>query len=95
MKSTFALLAKKTLRSIKMGWKQFLAIILIGGIAVTLFIGLLSNAQSLKERVDRLYAIGNEADIYITTSRRAEEDDANIQALLYKEDAIESRFIAN
>jgi ABC-type antimicrobial peptide transport system permease subunit len=93
MKSVVALLAKKTLRSIKLGWKQFLAIVLIGGIAITLFIGLLSNAQSLQMRVDELYRIGNEADIYVTTSKHEDEDLDKIKTLVYKDDAVESRFM--
>ncbi|MBP5091817.1 MAG: ABC transporter permease [Bacilli bacterium] len=95
MNSTLAILAKKTLRSLRDGWKQFLSIVLIGGIAVTLFIGLLSNAASLNQRVDALYSLGNEADIYVTTSRHEEEDLEKVEALVYKEDAVESRFMVD
>ena len=52
---TGALLAKKALRQIKGEWKQFLSIFLMGAIAMTLFVGLFSNADSLSNRVDEAY----------------------------------------
>lgn len=88
---TAALLSKKTLRSLKESWKQFSAIVGIGGIAVTLFVGLLSNSQSLASRVDSFYHEGNEADIYVTTTGRENGDLEAIQARLGEGDVVESR----
>lgn len=88
---TTTLLIKKTIRSLKDSWKQFLAIVGIGGIAVTLFVGLLSNAQSLASRVDFFYEEGQEADIYVTTTGRENGDQEAIVSRLGADDVVESR----
>jgi ABC-type antimicrobial peptide transport system permease subunit len=90
--STNGILRRKMLRETWSGWKQFLAIIAIGGIAVTLFIGLLSNAQSLSDRVEAFYQQGNAADIYVTTSLHQDGDASALQKLLSSDDTLESRF---
>jgi len=87
-----AVLRKKLFRETLSGWKQFLAIILIGGIAVTLFVGLLSNAKSLSDRVDEFYAEGNSADIYVTTNSYSWVDKGQISSVLSHDDAMEERF---
>lgn len=89
---TNAVLRRKMLRQTLQGWKQFLAIIAIGGIAVTLFVGLLSNAQSLSDRVDLFYQQGNAADIYVTAQNYQSEDLAGISNCLEAKDAVEARF---
>ncbi|MBP5216783.1 MAG: hypothetical protein J6038_03000, partial [Bacilli bacterium] len=85
------LLLRKSVRSLKDSWKQFSAIVGIGGIAVTLFVGLLSNSQSLASRVDSFYKEGNEADIYVTTTGRETADQEAIRIRLSEDDVLESR----
>lgn len=57
----------------KQNWGQFLAIVSIALIAVTLFLGLSANALSFDERVDRFYEQGNVSDIFITTNGNNDE----------------------
>lgn len=90
-KSTFHLLNKMTLRSLKKGWTQFLAVILIGTIAVTLFVGLLSNADAFENQVNQVYKEGNLPDLWVTTSKYDQDDINEIQSLLSSDDQIEGR----
>lgn len=77
-KSLNHLLWVKIRREIRANFKQFFALILIAGLAVTLYVGLSSNAKNLRQRVDKLYEDGNIADIFVYVSR---DDDASFQAL--------------
>jgi putative ABC transport system permease protein len=86
-----ALLGK---REIKHNWAQFLAIIGIGGIAVTLFVGLLANAESIEERVDYSYNSGAMADLWVTTSSYKEVDQKKIAAIVGEKGSVEGRFEA-
>ena len=79
--STLFLLLKKLFREVKANWKQFLSILFIGGIAVTLFVGLEANADSIASRVNETYTRGNMADIWVTTSSYAEEDEARLETI--------------
>ncbi|MCD8209555.1 MAG: ABC transporter permease [Coprobacillus sp.] len=85
------ILARKTTRSIKNNWGQFLSIILITAIAVTLFLGLSANAESFKDRINRLYEECNVADIWITTDGESEADTQYISSLLNESDSMEVR----
>ena len=89
---TVSLLSKMTIRSIKNGWPQFLAVIAIGAIAVTLFVGLLANAQSFENQVNEVYESGNLADLWVTTTHYEEKDVEKIDSLLEEGDAREGRF---
>jgi putative ABC transport system permease protein len=89
---SFSLLAKMGRREIKSNWAQFLAIIAIGGIAVTLFVGLLANAESFENRVNDCYDEGNLADIWVTTSGYDPADLATIKGLIGEGGSVESRF---
>ncbi|MCD8204897.1 MAG: ABC transporter permease [Coprobacillus sp.] len=84
-------LTRKTTRSIRHNWGQFLAIIGITAIAVTLFLGLSASAKSLDERVDRLYSECNVADIWVTTSGYEEDDQTALENMLDSEDLLEKR----
>ena len=53
-KTTGALMTRLLKRSVFKSWLQFLAVILITGIAVTLYVGLTSNAASFASRVNKL-----------------------------------------
>lgn len=91
-KNTLSLLNRMTFRSLKKGWAQFLAVILIGAIAVTLFVGLLSNAEVFERQVDKAYREGNLPDLWVTTSRYDIDDEDNLSSMLFERDEIEGRF---
>ncbi len=83
--TTRQLLLKKTSRSIKHNWGQFLAIIGITAIAVTLFLGLSANALSFEERVNRLYDGSNVADVWVTVDECNDQTEATITGVLQNE----------
>lgn len=85
------ILLKKIKREIKTNFKQFLALILIAGLAVTLFVGLVANAKSLKMRVNSLYELGNIADIFVYSSDVNEADKNNLYQIEGVE-KVETRF---
>lgn len=64
MVSLSNILFKKTRRELVKNFLQYLAIIFITTLAVTLFSGLSSNASALEKRVEEIYEIGNVADIW-------------------------------
>ena len=94
MVSVKKLLAKLGLREIKNNWKQFLAIIAIGSIAVTLFVGLMANADNFESRVQKTFDSGNMADLWVTTKTYDENDVHNIRQIVGEEGQVESRFEA-
>ncbi|MBE6134903.1 MAG: FtsX-like permease family protein [Erysipelotrichaceae bacterium] len=55
-------------RSNAKDWAGALAVVAIGGIAITLFCGFLANSASLAHRVEALVAESNAADVYVTTT---------------------------
>ncbi|MCI2111680.1 MAG: ABC transporter permease [Bacilli bacterium] len=82
-------------RQIKSNWSQFLAVIAIGGIAVTLFVGLLANADSFEGRVDAAFEEGNMADAWVTTSKYERGDEPAIRSALPEGAEMASRFETN
>ena len=64
----FKTLSKKLFRDIWKNFRQFISIIFIIGISVTLYVGLDANAQSFENRVNEVYRLGNVADEWITIS---------------------------
>jgi len=92
VKPTFRLFFKMALREAKKNWSQFLAIVAIGAIAVTLFVGLEANAVSLEQRVDETYANGNMADLWVTSSRYVPKEEEGIASLLKDGEEMEGRF---
>lgn len=91
-KTPLSLFFKLALREVRHGWAQFLAIVSIGAIALTLFVGLEANAASLSKRVERTYEEGNMADIWVTSSRYEERDERLVRSLLKEEESYERRF---
>ena len=76
-------------------WAQSLAVIAIGGIAITLFCGFLANSGSLSSRVESMIQSSNAPDIYVTTDPRKQADPAdsvNLVSYVENIEAIESRF---
>ncbi len=90
-KSTISLLNKMLIRSLKRGWAQFLSIISIGAIAVTLFVGLLANADSFENRVNEVYSEGNLSSLWVTTTKYDSKDQEEISALLNDDEEMEGR----
>ncbi len=91
---TSQILGKKLRRQCLNGWKQFASIIAMGGIAMTLFVGLLSNAQSLSNRVDEFYASGNLPDLWVLTKEYVPdlEEGLRFADVLEDGDQVDSRF---
>ena len=83
-------------REIFHDWAQSLAIVSIGAIAVTLFVGLQANSASMEERLNEMISVAKPADIYVATdprSLKAEDDSDRILSCLGDEDYLESRFL--
>lgn len=81
-----------TKREIKSNIKQFLAIIFIVSLAVTLFVGLSANTKSFNNRVNKLYKEGNIADIYTYVSSYDGDDLFNLKNIDNVED-VNQRFV--
>lgn len=88
-----SLLVKMNIRTILKSKLQFLAVILITAIAMTLFVGLTSNAKSIKNRVNELYSASNIADIWVTTSSHDGDDFYELKKLAGPNGNIEGRFV--
>ena len=65
-RSVYSILAKKSLKDLVSNIKQFISIIFIIALAVTLFVGLQANYISLDKRVDDFYTQGNVASYFMT-----------------------------
>ena len=89
--STFRLLNRINIRTFLHSKFQFLAVIFITAIALTLYVGLTSNAKSINDRVNSLYQDGNIADIWVTTSTYDENDLNNLKSILNDDGEVESR----
>lgn len=91
MRSTF-LLTKKVARDIKANIVQYIAIILIATLAISLFLGLATSYHSLDNRVNKLYQNGNVADLDLLARKFSDSDFEKISKLdSLKESAIEKR----
>ena len=62
----FKLLLRKCFREILRNIKQYISIIFIIAISITLYTGLDANALGLKNRVEDVYVKGNIADEWVT-----------------------------
>lgn len=80
--STFFILLKKSFKDLKTNIRQFLSIIFIITIAVTLFVGLQANYKSLKERINYYYEQGNMSSYWLTYGLVTNEEETNITAKL-------------
>ena len=90
--SSFLLLLRMGMREVRRSWAQFLAIFLIGAIAVTLFVGLLSNAATFEYQTERAYDSGNCADIFLTSARHEEEEEEAIRTILGDKGELDGRY---
>lgn len=91
-KSLSGTLVKLGAREIKNNWKQLLATTVIGAIAVTLFVGLMANAENFSSRVNKTYENGNMADIWVTSKTFDAKDEAKIAEIVGNDGYVESRF---
>ena len=91
-KSLFSILFALVRRTLLRSPMQFLAVILITGIATTLYVGLTSNALSLSNRVNALYEGANIADLWTTVSKYDKQDLTKINDLLGEGAITEERF---
>ena len=86
------LMTKMNLRTILKSKLQFVAVIFITAIVMTLYVGLTSNAKSIQNRVNELYQESNMADIWVTTSNFDGNDYYEIKDLVGINGKVESRF---
>lgn len=90
---TSSLLLKMNLRTIFHSKLQFLAVILITVLAMTLYVGLTSNAKSINDRVNELYEGSNVADLWVTTAYHDDKDMKNIKDIIGDDGEVEGRFL--
>ena len=88
--STFNILFKSLMRSMRKNIKQLISIIAISFLSLCLFAGLTSNANNILERQNNLYEKTNLADVYVTTTGLT-DDDRTAMRTLYNIDLIEER----
>lgn len=69
------ILKKLRKRNLQTNFKQFLSVILIVLLSVTLFSGFIVNSYTLEKSVDRYFEKTNLADVWITTSNISEADE--------------------
>lgn len=91
MLKEFKYLNKMMIRTIKDNIMQLLAIIVIGAIAVTLFVGLIANASAFENQVNHVYSSGNLSDIWVTTTKYDEKDQKVLNAYLEDDEKVEGR----
>ena len=91
-RSAQSLLFRMGLRSLKQGIAQFLSVIAIGAIALTLFVGLFANSKSFSSRAEEVYEKGNLGSLWVTTKSYDPEDQAAIASLLGEGTSVEGRF---
>lgn len=87
------ILFKKTRRELVKNFLQYLAIIFITALAVTLFSGLSSNASVLERRVKEIYEVGNVADIWTQVDIVSVNDRNEISKLAGPNSKTEERLI--
>ena len=94
----FKLLLRKCFREILRNIKQYISIIFIIAISVTLYTGLDANALGLKNRVEDVYVKGNIADEWVTLNpqfgeyEKMDEDYEQIKKASGDNSTIEKRF---
>ena len=81
-RSVYSMLAKKSLRDLVSNIKQFISIVFIIALAVTLFVGLQANYISLDTRVDNFYMQGNVASYFMTYTMVDDNEEKAINDLM-------------
>ena len=72
-------LRKKVVREIRTSYLQYLSVIMIAMLAVTLFTGIFANYKNFDDRVKKVYEETNMCDIVITYSEHDEKDEKYLQ----------------
>ena len=88
----FRILLASIFRCFKKSILQFLAIIAIGAIAITLFVGLLANADVFETQVKSVYKQGNLASMWVTTTLNDTDDFEEIKRIVGDRGEVEGRF---
>lgn len=68
-------LRKKVIREVRTSYLQYLSVIMIAMLAVTLFTGIFANYKNFDDRVKKVYEETNMSDITITYSKYDENDE--------------------
>lgn len=66
-------LNQKVLREIRANWKQYLAVIVIAALAVTLYTGIYANWQNFQYKLDTIYENANMSDAIVLVEEQNEE----------------------
>jgi len=89
------LMAKVGVKTFKENLYQFIALIFIGIISVTIYIGLMANALTFSSRIEDMYTKSNIADLSVTLDPRhkdTENDEKKISEIIGDKGKIEKRF---
>ncbi|MBR1676038.1 MAG: FtsX-like permease family protein [Clostridia bacterium] len=70
-----SILPIKAAREIRLNFRQYISVILIAALAVTLFTGLLANYENFKARLTEIYAVSDMCDGIIMVSNDADKDE--------------------
>lgn len=90
MVSTRRILLRKTIRSVKGNYKQFISIVAISFLAICLFSGLTANYKLLEKRVNKLYYESNIADVFLFYSE-IDQNDLNFLKTISEIESFEQR----
>ena len=88
-------MAKVGVKTFKENLYQFIALIFIGIISVTIYIGLMANALTFSSRIEDMYTKSNIADLSVTLDPRhkdTENDEKKISEIIGDKGKIEKRF---
>ena len=79
-----SILGIKVAREIKSNWKQYLSVILIAALAVTLFTGIWSNYRSFQDKLNTIYQESNMCDGIVMVKNYDEEIEKYLQSKGYE-----------
>lgn len=89
------LLIKLMLRELKKNWFQYLSMFVITVLAVTLFLGFISNTLTLRRRADLYLKESNLADLVLQTSGMEQEDRDYLEGLSSLKAPVEYRMYSD
>lgn len=91
--SLHRVLLRKLRQDLKVNILQYLAIIFIAALAISLFTGLAANYRVFQARVNKVYKDGNIADLWYTTNNISSELENNVRKNLSSGDTFEKRVV--
>lgn len=89
--SPLRLIFKDRIRNIRNNIAQFLSIIFMGAISITLFIGLRANALTFQNQIDTAFEKGNIPDLFVTVDSYHPDDEFQLKSIVGSEGEIEGR----